>query len=145
MKKNIFLLGSMLVAVLLFTACGSQPSSSESKVTSTAKEELQPETPKVGGSVVGSCTLIGDIRSFEISSDLQIRSYSLMGEGMLLMFSARERLTIKNAKLNGVERDMKIEVQDNKVIGYEKLVGNIKLRIMFQDNSKCDVSLWEAK
>ena len=145
MNKNIFLASSMLVAVLLLAACGSQPSSSESKVASPAKEELQTETPKVGGSVVGSCTLIGDIRSFEISSDQQMRSYSLMGEGMLLLFSARETLTIKNAKLNGVERDMKIEVQDNKVIGYEKLVENLNIRIMFQDNSKCDVSLWEAK
>lgn len=136
--KKIILVSLSIGISLLAAACGSNGKAPNGEPPAADKPE-----PKIGGKVVGPCTLAGDIRSFEITAPKSFRTYGFVTDKVVLSYNPKEKL-IMNTILNGVEYDMNIEAQGTKLIGFEKLANNIDLIIAFADSSKCEVSLWVA-
>ncbi|MFZ9595362.1 MAG: hypothetical protein ACO3A2_04725 [Bdellovibrionia bacterium] len=111
-----------LVAVLLsliFIGCG--------KGIDTDQKSLKPEPQKE------LCTLMGNIRSFEIKCSEQIESFTLYISGGV-EFTYNEHLIIRT-RLNGLHYNTFIENKGTSVVGSEGIQDQIKLSINFTDSS----------
>ena len=141
--KKTGLFSSLLGLSFLAVACGSSSGSNESASDGSGSAPQTQGTPdglsgsKIGGSVVGPCSLEGDIRSFEINCTKTIKSFTF------LFFTTGKKLTM-TSMVNGEKHDLNIENQGTKLVGSEKLVSKIDLTINFADSTTGSASLWVA-
>jgi len=124
------------------TSSGSTSSGSTSS-GSTGSDNTSSSSPTLGSSnssnatsatVVGPCSLSGNIRSFTINCTRTIQNFTVG-------FSTASQSIVMSSVINGVRYDTNIQNNGTSLVGYERAANTLGITINFADSSTASVTL----
>jgi hypothetical protein len=90
--------------------------------------------PGLNNTVEGPCTVIGNVRSFEINCTKTIQTFTV---GIFTIGSRLEN----TSTINGQQYNSTIQNNGTSLVGTETIAPTLEIKINFTDSSTCSVTL----